>query len=61
MTPPGKYLMRIEHLWPQVNGMATQFYINCALVNIIGRGGGKPTEFIKFPEGYGFHDIGKSF
>lgn len=41
-TPPGKYLMRVEHMYPQgwrFNG--SQFYINCAQIEIKGAGGGK--------------------
>jgi hypothetical protein len=33
--------------------------VNCALVNIIGSGGGTPTGFIKFPNAYDVEDPGK--
>jgi hypothetical protein len=36
-----------------------QFYVNCAFVNIIGPGGGTPTEFVKFPGTYQDEDPGK--
>lgn len=35
-----------------------QFYINCAFVNIIGPGGGTPTEFVTFPGTYQDDDPG---
>lgn len=35
-----------------------QFYINCAFVNIIGPGGGTPTEFVRFPGTYRDDDPG---
>ena len=30
----------------------SQWYVNCAHVNVIGSGGGTPTEFAKFPGTY---------
>ncbi|KAF2179087.1 hypothetical protein K469DRAFT_717595 [Zopfia rhizophila CBS 207.26] len=39
-TPPGEYLMRIEHIIPAVEN-ASQRYVNCTQVNIIGPGGVK--------------------
>ena len=36
-----------------------QWYINCAHVNIIGPGGGTPTEFARFPGTYTDDDPGK--
>lgn len=38
-TPPGEYLMRIEHLNPH-EANKTQIYVNCAQIRIIGKGGG---------------------
>lgn len=35
-----------------------QWYVNCAHVNIIGPGGGKPTGFAKFPGTYTEDDPG---
>ncbi|KAL2192584.1 glycosyl hydrolase family 61-domain-containing protein [Corynascus similis CBS 632.67] len=57
-TPPGKYLMRIENFMPTAATGYLQFYINCAFVNIIGPGGGSPTEFVKFPGTYKDDDPG---
>lgn len=39
-TPPGRYLMRIEHIYPHEKN-ETQLWANCAQINIIGEGGGK--------------------
>ncbi len=58
-TPPGKYLMRIENFMPTASTNYLQFYINCALVNIIGPGGGIPTEFVRFPGTYQDEDPGR--
>lgn len=56
--PPGKYLLRIEHLWPQdIQGRA-QWYINCAHAEITGSGGGTPREFVRFPGTYNETDPG---
>ncbi|KAK0649825.1 glycoside hydrolase, partial [Cercophora newfieldiana] len=58
-TPPGKYLMRFENIFPTNTNLGyQQFYVNCAFVNIMGPGGGTPTEFIKFPGGYQPEDPG---
>ncbi|KAK4032570.1 glycosyl hydrolase family 61-domain-containing protein [Parachaetomium inaequale] len=57
-TPPGKYLMRIENFMPTASKYYLQFYINCAFVNIIGPGGGTPTEFVRFPGSYQDEDPG---
>ncbi|KAH6855627.1 glycosyl hydrolase family 61-domain-containing protein [Chaetomium sp. MPI-CAGE-AT-0009] len=57
-TPPGKYLMRIEDIMPTTDLRYIQFYINCAFVNIIGPGGGTPTEFARFPGTYQDDDPG---
>lgn len=55
-TPPGKYLLRIEQFMPTEEFNYSQWYVNCAHVNIIGPGGGKPTEFAKFPGTYRIDD-----
>ncbi len=61
-TPPGKYLMRIEHFMPTSYVDYKQFYVNCAFVNVIGSGGGKPpTEFARFPGTYNDEDPGELF
>ncbi|GAB1316351.1 hypothetical protein MFIFM68171_06561 [Madurella fahalii] len=57
-TPPGKYLMRIENFMPTTSVSYQQFYVNCAFVNIIGPGGGTPTEFVRFPGAYQAEDPG---
>jgi len=58
-TPPGKYLMRIEHFMPtDISPPYQQFYVNCALVNIIGPGGGTPVGFARFPGTYKPDDPG---
>ncbi|KAF2183991.1 lytic polysaccharide monooxygenase [Zopfia rhizophila CBS 207.26] len=57
-TPPGKYLLRIEHLQPSYLFNMSQWYINCAHVNIVGSGGGTPTGFARFPEAYDIEDPG---
>ncbi|KAF2685073.1 lytic polysaccharide monooxygenase [Lentithecium fluviatile CBS 122367] len=52
-TPPGKYLLRIEHF------MDPQFYVSCAHVNIIGEGGGHiPADYpyATFPGTYKYDD-----
>lgn len=53
-TPPGSYLMRVEMIYPNVlpDTKGTQFYVNCAQVNVIGPGGGTPKGFVKFPGAY---------
>ncbi|KAK4107349.1 lytic polysaccharide monooxygenase [Canariomyces notabilis] len=57
-TPPGKYLMRIENFMPTASTGYLQFYVNCAFVDIIGSGGGTPTEFVRFPGTYQNDDPG---
>jgi len=41
--------MRIEQFMPTNQTGYQQFYVNCAFVNIIGPGGGTPTDFVRFP------------
>lgn len=57
-TPPGKYLMRIEQFMPTIELDYTQWYVNCAHINIIGNGGGVPSGFAQFPGTYDIHDPG---
>ncbi|KAI1180963.1 lytic polysaccharide monooxygenase [Nemania sp. FL0916] len=64
-TPPGKYLMRIEHIWPilplwELLHMQAQFFISCAHIEVMGPGGGAPTEFVRFPGAYKKEDPGFS-
>ena len=46
--------MRVEMIYPNVlpDTLGTQFYVNCAQVNILGDGGGTPKDFVKFPGAY---------
>ncbi|KAF2121554.1 glycosyl hydrolase family 61-domain-containing protein [Lophiotrema nucula] len=57
-TPPGKYLLRVEHLYvrPQYNN--TQFYIACAQIEVMGPGGGTPGPLVRFPGAYKYEDPG---
>lgn len=51
-TPPGKYLMRIEQFLVSPDKGQSQWYVNCAHVEIVGDGGGTPGPFIRFPNAY---------
>lgn len=51
--------MRIENFMPTSRTGYLQFYVNCAFVNIIGPGGGTPTEFVRFPGTYQDSDPGE--
>ncbi|CAI4217463.1 unnamed protein product [Parascedosporium putredinis] len=42
-TPPGEYLLRVEHIFPSSQWNETQFYVNCAQINVVGPGGGRQT------------------
>ncbi|KAF2835028.1 lytic polysaccharide monooxygenase [Patellaria atrata CBS 101060] len=57
-TPPGKYLLRFEHIFLNTYFNNTQYYQNCAHVEIVGPGGGTPGPTIKFPGGYDNFDRG---
>ncbi|KAH9896357.1 lytic polysaccharide monooxygenase [Xylariomycetidae sp. FL2044] len=57
-TPPGSYLLRIEQFLPTAIYNNSQWYVNCAHVNIVGSGGGAPTEFARFPGTYKPDDPG---
>ncbi|KXX76303.1 Cellulose-growth-specific protein [Madurella mycetomatis] len=48
-TPPGKYLLRFEHVFP--NKVDTQFYVNCAHIEIINdiANVGSPEPLVKIP------------
>lgn len=58
-TPPGKYLLRIEHFEPRWALDGSQWYVSCAHVDIVGLGGGEPSHFVKFPGGYDMFDSGE--
>lgn len=51
--------MRIEQFMPTTTRNYTQWYVNCAHVNIMGPGGGTPTEFARFPGTYVVDQPGK--
>ncbi|KAF2204462.1 hypothetical protein GQ43DRAFT_469035 [Delitschia confertaspora ATCC 74209] len=57
-TPPEKYLLRVEHLNLLDHLNSTQFYVNCAQINIIGQGGGTPGPLVRFPGAYNPTDAG---
>ncbi|ORY04387.1 glycosyl hydrolase family 61-domain-containing protein [Clohesyomyces aquaticus] len=57
-TPPGKYLMRAEHLNISPFYKGTQMYQNCAHLEITGSGGGKPSPTTKFPGAFSAMDPG---
>ena len=43
--------------FPSTDGLGySQWYVNCAHVNIIGSGGGTPGPTVRFPEAYGPND-----
>jgi hypothetical protein len=52
--------MRIEQFMPTPSANYTQWYVNCAHVNIIGPGGGTPSGFARFPGTYNISDPGLS-
>jgi hypothetical protein len=60
-TPPGKYLMRAEHLNIQSYYMGTQMYSNCAHLEITGEGGGTPGPTTKFLGMFNPKDSGELF
>jgi hypothetical protein len=58
-TPPGKYLLRIEHFFPSGNLGQSQWFVNCAHIDVVGNGGGSPTQFVRFPNAYNDEDPSK--
>lgn len=60
-TPPGKYLMRVEHLYPRADYNSSQFFISCTHLDIKGPGGGTPGPMVKFPGAYDNWDPGVTF
>lgn len=59
-TPPGKYLMRGEHLNMENGGFykTTEMYINCMHLEITGNGQGKPGPVTHFPGAFDALDPG---
>lgn len=51
-TPPGKYVLRIEQFLPSSQRGQSQWFVNCAHVEIVGEGGGAPGPFVRFPNAY---------
>ncbi|ORY17515.1 glycosyl hydrolase family 61-domain-containing protein [Clohesyomyces aquaticus] len=52
-TPPGKYLLRVEHMYlSNARFNSTQFFVNCAQIDVKGTGRGKPGPMVKFPGAY---------
>jgi hypothetical protein len=50
-TPPGKYLLRFEHIFP--NAVDAQFYVNCAHVEVLNDGAvGTPGPLVNIPGVY---------
>jgi hypothetical protein len=51
-TPPGSYLLRFEHIFP--NEVDAQFYVNCAHVEIVSSGEdeGTPEPLVQIPGVY---------
>jgi hypothetical protein len=64
-TPPGKYLLRVEHLYVRPAFNTTQFYIACAQIEVLGQVGGgevrkpEPEYMVKFPGAYDLFDEGE--
>jgi hypothetical protein len=59
-TPPGRYLMRLEHWMVDYRKGNSQWYVSCAHVEIKGDGGEEPKEFIRFPNAYSEEDASES-
>ncbi|KAH8653059.1 glycoside hydrolase family 61 protein [Tricladium varicosporioides] len=62
-TPPGEYLIRIEHIAMHQAKAAggAQFYISCAQVTVTGSGSGTPGPLVAFPGAYTKTDPGIMF
>lgn len=64
-TPPGEYLLRVEHLYVRYPIGTTQFYIECAQIKVLPpRGGGESNMpageyLVKFPGAYELSEEGK--
>lgn len=70
-TSPGKYLLRVEHLYVRSAFNTTQFYIECAQIEVLEPIGAKaesggvakmpgPEYMVKFPGAYDLNDPGMS-
>jgi hypothetical protein len=55
-TPPGKYVLRIEQFLPSSQHGQSQWFVNCAHVEIVGNGGGVPGPMVRFPNAYSEDD-----
>ena len=60
-TAAGKYLLRIEHFFPSGNMGQSQWFVNCAHINVVGNGGDSPKDFLRFPGAYKDEDPSKYF
>ncbi|KAF2872297.1 glycosyl hydrolase family 61-domain-containing protein [Massariosphaeria phaeospora] len=49
-TPPGQYLLRIEHIFPQTTVESMQLYISCAQIEVQGPGGGTPGPLVQISD-----------
>lgn len=59
-VPNGKYLVRVESiaLHQAQSAGGAQLYINCAQVEVVGGGSGRPGPLVSFPGAYGRNDPG---
>ncbi|KAF2470677.1 uncharacterized protein BDR25DRAFT_369117 [Lindgomyces ingoldianus] len=59
-TPPGFYLLRGESIYPHDTFNRTQFYMNCASVEIVGgiESESEPGPLVRFPGAYDDYDEG---
>jgi hypothetical protein len=55
-TPAGKYLLRIEQFLPSSQHGQSQWFVNCAHIEVVGNGGGTPGPFVRFPNAYSQDD-----
>jgi hypothetical protein len=51
-TPSGQYLLRTEHFLPSRNHGQSQWFVNCAHVEVMGGGQGRPGPMVRFPNAY---------
>jgi hypothetical protein len=63
-TPPGEYLLRVEHLYVRYPMGTTQFYINCAQIHVLPAKEGVESRvpgskyMVRFPGAYQLSDEG---
>lgn len=59
-TPPGDYLLRVEHIGLHMASSPNkaQFYISCSQVRITGSGTGRPGPLVALPGAYRSNDPG---